>query len=163
MRPIAPLLWISLALLSACGGKDPKALTEAGYDALGASDYGSAAAAFEGALGEIGSDTANPHFLRAKLGLIEARIRIDAAAAKREFLDLAASMPSRITDKDFSYFGQKFATASEYMAAVEVLDAGMKVHAESPALQQLVDLIKTSAEKAGDTDALASLAGLGYI
>ena len=158
------ILLLLLTALPACGGStDPKTLTEEGYAALGASDSAGALAEFEAALAEIGADTAHPQFMRAKLGAIEARIRLDPAAAKQEFLDLAAGMPSKVTAKDFSYFGQRFAGAGEYMAAVDLLDAGMKAHAESPDLKQLQQAIKTAAEQAGATDALEKMRGLGYI
>jgi hypothetical protein len=167
-RSLAPLFLALLPLVSlllpACGGGgDPKALTEAGYEALGTSDNARALEDFDQALAAIGGDTAHPQFLRAKLGAIEAKIKIDPVSAKREFLDLAASSPSKITDKDFSYFGQKFAGASEFLAAIDLLDAGMKMHSESPELKKLQENIKAAAEKAGDKAALDKLAGLGYI
>lgn len=164
-RSLAPLLLAlaPLALPACGGGGDPKALTEAGYEALGASDNARALEDFNQALAAIGGDTAHPQFLRAKLGAIEAKIKVDPVAAKREFLDLAASAPSKITDKDFSYFGSKFAGASEFLAAIDLLDAGMKAHSESPELKKLQENIKNAAEKAGDQEALKAMAGLGYI
>src|SRR6185503_13446163 len=102
------LLLLPLLLAPACGGSsDPKDLTEAGYAALGAGDSKAALGEFDQALAAIGSDTAHPQYLRAKLGAIEAKIRLDPEAAKREFLELSAGMPSQITARDFSTLGGK--------------------------------------------------------
>lgn len=159
-----PLLLLPLLLAPACGGgSDPKDLTEAGYAALGAGDQKAALADFEKALAAIGSDTAHPQYLRAELGAIEAKIRLDPEAAKTEFLELASSMPSQITARDFSTLGGKFASAKEFLAAIDLLDAGMKAHSESPELKALQDNIKAAAEKEGDQGALDKLRGLGYI
>src|SRR6185436_9174732 len=65
------LLLLPLLLAPACGGSsDPKDLTEAGYAALGAGDSKAALGEFDQALAAIGSDTAHPQYLRAKLGAI---------------------------------------------------------------------------------------------
>src|SRR5688572_958826 len=158
---ILPLSLLLLVLTPACDA-DPGDLTEAGYTALGAGDSEGALKEFERALDEIGTDTSHPHFLRAKLGAIEARIRVDAEAAKREFLDLAAGMPSQITARDFSTLGGKFAGAKQYLAAIDLLDAGMKAHSESPDLKALQDDIRAAAQQSGDQDALDKLSSLGY-
>jgi hypothetical protein len=164
LASLRPLLLLPLLLAPACSGSsDPKDLTEAGYAALGASDSKGALAEFDKALAEIGNDTSHPQFLRAKLGAIEAKIRLDPEAAKREFLELSASMPSKITARDFSTLGGKFASAKQFMAAIDLLDAGMKAHSESPELKALQENSKSAAEKAGDDGALKKLSGLGYI
>jgi TolA-binding protein len=159
-------LFLPLALaLPSCGGgsSDPKALTDAGYAALGSGDHDEAAEKFAAALDAIGDDRQNVSYARAKMGHVEALMRKDAAAAKDEFLAYAQANPSTVTPDHFSTVGGKFAGAGKFGEAIEVLDAGMKTHPESPALKKLVETIKTAAEKAGDSDALNKLSGLGYI
>ena len=97
------------------------------------------------------------------LGAIEARIRVDATQAKDEFLALAKDLPDEVTDEDFSFVGQKFAGAEEFMVAIDILDAGMKTHTDSAHLEKLKDNIRTAAERAGAQDALDKMAGLGYL
>jgi hypothetical protein len=137
--------------------------SDAGYTALGSGDYGAAEAKFAAALTAIGSDSKNPSFLRARMGHVEALLRKDAPAAKDEFLAHAKANTSTVTPDDFSHIGRAFTSAGKYDEAIDVLDAGMKMHAESPVLASLVDLIKLEAEQAGDTAALGKLAGLGYL
>ncbi len=161
--PLLLGLTFTLTLASCGSGSDPRALSESGYEALGSSDYEGALADFESALVAIGDDTSHAEYVGAKLGAVEARIHLDAAAAKDEFLELAKGMPSQITDKDFSLIGGKFANAKEYSAAIAVLDAGMKTFSESPALVALKDNIAAAAERDGDEAALSEMAGLGYL
>ncbi|MEM7305684.1 MAG: hypothetical protein AAF682_03385 [Planctomycetota bacterium] len=149
-------------LLPACGGgSDPKALTDSGYDALGSGDHDGALADFEAAVAAI--DSSHPQYLSAKMGEVEARMHVDAKQAEQDFLALAAGMPSKITDKDYSRIGSKFAGAGEFLSAIAVMDAGMKAHSESPALAGLLEKIKSAAESAGDAGALSELEGLGYL
>ena len=156
-------LILPLLAASCGGGSDPKALTDQGYAALKTNQHAAALEDFQAALDAIGSDTAHAQFKRASLGAVEAQIGVDAEKAKTEFLALASAHPSKFGDRDYSLIGGKLASAQEFMAAIAVLDAGMKAHDESPVLQGLVDSIKTAAEKAGSTDALDELASLGYL
>ena len=159
-----PLALAFPILLPACGGgSDPKALNDSGYEALGASDWSGALADFEAAVAAIGDDSAHPQYLSAKLGEIEARIHTDAKKAEEQFLALAKGMPSKVTDKDFSMIGSKFAGASEFSSAIAILDAGMQTHAESPHLAGLLESIKTAATREGNTAAISELEGLGYL
>ena len=66
----------------------------------------------------------------------------------------------RSPPRDFSTLGGKFAGAEQYLAAIDILDAGMKAHSESPELKALQDDIK--AEKSGDQTTLDKLSSLGY-
>lgn len=164
MLKLLPLaLLLVLPLTSCSSGADPGGLTEAGYDALGSGDHAAALAEFEAALAVIGNDSTHDQYLRAKLGAVEARIRVDATAARDEFLGLANDMAEEVTDQDFSFIGQKFAGAQEFSAAIDILDAGMKTHEGSTHLAQLTDNIRAAAERAGDQAALDKMAGLGYL
>lgn len=165
-RPRPLFLILAPLLLAACsGGADPKSLYDQGQGALASGDYASAAERFDqasaalAAAGETGSEL----YVDATLGAIEARIRTTPEQAKSDFLELAKARPSALEPRDFSYVGNKFAAASRFMEAIEVLDAGMKAHAESPQLKELQTSIRTAAEKAGDSAALEAMAGLGYL
>ena len=167
-RPLPRLLYAALLVcplaLSSCGGSaDPKALTDAGRAALGSGEYEKAADRFAAALAAIGADTKDPSYVRAKMGHVEATLRQDAGAARDEFLAYAKTNPSSVTPDDFSQIGRAFTSASKYSEAIDILDAGMKMHVESPVLAKLAEAIKKAAEKDGDSAALGKMAGLGYI
>jgi hypothetical protein len=153
-----------LVALPACGGSaDPKALTDAGRAALGSGEYAQAADEFAAALAAIGGDTRNPHFARAKMGHVEASLRKDPGAARDEFLAYAKANPSTVTPDDFSQIGRAFTSASKYSEAIDIVDAGLKMHVESAVLAKLVEDIKKAAERDGDSAAIGKLAGLGYL
>lgn len=155
---------VCLFLLPACGGDtDPRALADEGSKALNSGNYAEAARSYEKALAGLGSDTANPEWKRAKLGLIQARVQLDAGRARDEFLELAAANASKVTDSDYNLIGSKLGDAGKLQEAVAVLDAGMKAHPESPHLKALRDDIGKRAEASGDESALQSLKGLGYV
>jgi len=157
-------LALPLALTSCGGGStDPKALTDEGQTALKSAAYEDAAAKFQAALDAMGGDATNPNYARARMGHVQATLRTDAAAAKDEFLAYAKANPSSVTPDDFSQIGRDFASAKKFSEAIDILDAGMKMHAESPVLVKLAKLIQSEAEKAGDSAALGKMAGLGYI
>lgn len=158
------LVAVVLFLLPACGGDaDPRALTDAGSKALNSGKYEEAAKSYESALASIGSDTANPEWKRAKMGLIQALTRIDAPRAQDEFLRFAEANSSKVTDADFNLIGSKLGDAGKLQEAFAVLDAGMKAHSESPHLKALRDEIGKRAEASGDKGTLDSLRGLGYV
>jgi hypothetical protein len=155
------LLTLALCFVTSCGGgSDPKTLTNDGSAALGAGKYAQAAESFEGAL--AGMDAANPDWMRAKMGLVEALVHTDPARAKTEFLALARAGTSKVTDRDFALIGQKFGQAGKLTEAAEILNAGMEMHAESPQLLALRDSLGDMAKASGDADSLESLKGLGY-
>lgn len=162
---LLPLLAVLASLgLAACGGNsDPRSLYAEGQTALTSGDYEGALADFEAALAAMQGATDHELFVEANLGAVEARIRIAPEQAKQDFLALAAARTADVTPKDFSYIGGKFASAGRFSEAIDVLDAGMQAHAESPQLKELQESIKVAAEKAGDSEALKKMAGLGYI
>lgn len=153
-----------LAFIASCGGSsDPRVLTDDGSKALNSGDYSAAAESFDKALSVLGQDTANPEWMRAKLGAIQARTRLDAAKAKQEFLDFAAASPSKVTAEHYNLIGSKLGDAGHLAEAVAVLQAGMKSNPESVHLQALLTDLGKKAEAGGDAGALDSLRGLGYV
>src|SRR5262245_38456881 len=154
----------SLVLWSAsCGSSDPKALTDKGYSELGSGDYTAAVVSFDEALAALGTDTSKPEWLRAKMGAIQARTRTDPDRAAKEFLDLAAGNPTRITDKDYSLVGGRLGEAKKVDQAITVLTAGMQAYPESPQLQVLLSQLGDMAKSSGSSEALDKLKGLGYV
>jgi len=161
MRHLILTLGLALPLSSCGGGSDPAAQTTAGHSALGSGDHAAALADFEGALSAIGSDTAHPQYMRATMGAIEANATLDPDRAVADFKALAAK--TEVPDRDYSKVGGWLAAAKNYGQAIDVLDAGMKKFEGSETLVKLTEKIKTEAEKAGDSDALAKMRGLGYL
>lgn len=154
----------ALCLVVSCGGdSDPRALVEAGSKALNSGKYENAAKNYEEALAALGSDTANPEWKRAKMGLIRALIQVDAARAKKDFLEFAGAAPSKATDEDFNLIGSKLGDAGKLQEAKAVLEAGMTAFPESPHLKALLVDLGKRAEASGDESLLKSLEGLGYV
>lgn|SRR5262245_34671770 len=153
-----------LCLLPACGGSsDPRVLTDEGSKALNSGKYEDAAKSYEAALARIGTDTANPEWKRAKLGLIQARVRIDAAKAKDEFLQLASANPSKVTDSDFNTIAGRFGDARKFDEAIAILEVGKKAFPESPHLDALGKELLKRAQESGTTSAVDKLKSLGYV
>jgi len=157
-----PLCLALLLAFSSCGGSDPTELTDRGYAALRSGDYSAAAKLLDEALVALGTDPAQPSWMRAKMGAIEARTHTEPARAKDEFLQLAAANPSRVTDKDFSLIGGLLGESGKLDEAITVLTAGMEAHAESPSLKGLMGKLGDMAKSSGSAGALDALKGLGY-
>jgi len=156
------LLSLALCLVTACGGgSDPKALTGEGSNALNSGKYAEATGHFEAALAAMGSDTANPDWMRAKMGLIQSLVHTDSTRAKTEFLALAAS--GKVTDRDYSTVGTQLAENGKLAEATEVVAAGMKAHEGSPQLVELRDRLGDIAKESGSSADLDALKGLGYV
>ena len=156
---LVPLLALPL-LLAGCGGADPAALTDQGYAELQAGEWSDARESFEEALAQL--DPADTQAMRAKLGQVEALVRIDPAAAKREFLDFAGANPSRVDAKDYAFVAGKLANDREFDVAIDVLHAGREVHVEHPKLLALTRNIEEQATAAGDSEAIKKLRSFGY-
>ncbi|NOT32474.1 MAG: hypothetical protein HOP15_18670 [Planctomycetes bacterium] len=160
LRPFAA---IALCLLPGCGTSDPRALTDAGSKALNSGKYEDAAESYEKALVQLGQDTAHEDWKRAKMGLIQARTRLDAPRAKNEFIEFAKASPSQVTDSDFSMIAGRLGDAGKLEEAIEVLKLGTATFPKSPHLDALgKDLVKR-AQSSGDSGALDTLKGLGYV
>jgi len=159
---------LTLPLLTACGGDgagggsgDPKGLTDAGYASLGTSDFDGALSDFQKALAAL--EPGAPGFVRAAMGEVDALIHIDPGQARDKFLELARSYPDAIGSREFSTVGGKLTSEGKYTEAIDVLDAGLKIFTEDPKLIAVLAKVREAAEKAGDTSALKSLEGLGYL
>jgi len=160
---LAPLL-ATLTLLTACGGgaTDPADAADAGYRALGTQDYAAAEAEFESALAAIGEDTAHPTYVKAKLGAIQTACRTDAARAQAELVELAVVLPDQVTERTYADIAGRLGDAGSFAEAVALLEAGKQRFPESATLDGLGKKLQKQAEKAGDSDALEALSGLGY-
>jgi len=155
------LLLVPLGLAACSGSSDPTELTDQGYAALGKGDYPAAMEAFKDALAKL--QPSDPGFVRAKMGEIEAWIRADANKAHDEFLELARSHPEEVGSREYGTVANKMVAAQQFMTAIDVLDAGIKAHAEDPKLKATMDEVKAAAQKAGDPEAIKKLQSLGYL
>jgi len=159
----AALLLVLLPLLRSVLASPPSAsaLTDRGYEALGKGNHAEAMEAFERALESL--RPADPQYVRAKMGAVEAWIRADASKARKEFLELATSQPEEIGSREYAAVASKMAAAKQFVAAIDVLDAGIQAHPEDPKLKATMDEVKAAAQKAGDPDAVKKLISLGYL
>lgn len=160
LRALAPAL---LCLVAACSDPTPKELNDEAAKALNSGDYKGALASSEKAIKAVGSETADPQYLRAHLGAVEARCFLDAPRAGADFLELAKANPKTIGDREYSMVASRLAQAKRFDAAIDVLKAGKSAFPDSVALKQAVQTAGEMAAKANDTAALDALKGLGYI
>jgi TolA-binding protein len=164
MRARSLLLALTIVMAACSQAANPAELTNQGYEALRSGDYKAAEEDFARALEALGTDTAQPAWQRAKLGLIEARTHTDAARAKTEFLEYAEKgAGSSVSDKDFALIGGRLGEAGKLDEAIAVLTVGMKAFPESPHLTVLMDKLGDMAKSAGSSSALVALKGLGYV
>jgi len=155
-------LALGLALLGSCGGSaTPAENVQAGSTALGKSDWRAAQSSFEAALAALPAEDAA--YKRAKLGQVEALIQLDATRAKTEFLAYADSAAATLDSKDWRAVMTKLTAKGKFAEAIGVLEAGLKKHPQDGDIKKMGDAIKVAAEKAGDSGALDSLKGLGYL
>ena len=157
MRRLLPLL---ACLLAACGGSDPKALTDAGSAALNSGDAKAALSSFDRAL--AGMTAQDPSFLRASIGRCQALARIDPARAQADFLELARAQPERVREPEFVAVASELAARGSIGPATAVAEEGMKRYPGSPAMTALRDRIGDAAKQADDPESLKKLKGLGY-
>jgi hypothetical protein len=148
-------------LVPACAKSDPKSLTDQGYAELGRSEWKSARDSFGEALKKL--QPADELYVRAKLGEVEALVKLEPERARDEFLALGRSQPSRIEAKDYSLVAGKLAGERKYSVAVDVMDAGLKAHVEHPKMIAVKDSIVELSLKAADPEALQKLKSLGYL
>ncbi len=160
IRTTLALATLALTLpLASCGGgaADPGSLTNDGYAALGSSDYQGALESFHEALAGLEADA--PGFLRAKMGEIEALTHLDPDKAK----DALLAVGDQIGESEYCRVAGDLTVGEHFDQAIDVLNAGVEKHGESPKLRALLDKVAVEAEKAGSTDALDKLKGLGYL
>ena len=157
MRHLAPLI---LLLAAACGGSDPKALTDAGVSALGSGDAKSALASFDDALAHMPAN--DPQLLRASLGRVQALARTEPAKAKEAFLALTESQKSKINEGDFGLVVSELLRKNANVEAVDVMNAGVKMFPESTKMLAVKTQVLEQSKKSNDPAALQKLRGLGY-
>ena len=152
-------LALLLPLVTSCGGSaDAAELNQKGYKALGSGDAQGALESFQAALEHLEPGTSD--YMKAKTGEIDAMIQLGHAEhAKNALLALGPQADENM----YSAVANKLYTAKHNPEAIAVLDAGIKLYAESPQLKVLMDKVIADAQKQGDADTLKDLEGLGYI
>ena len=155
------LCLLPLALV-ACGGGggDPTEETNQGYAALGSGDAESALDHFASALGRL--QPSDPGYPRARMGEIEAKIRLKPDAAAKSFLTYAEQQPEQVGADAYHKIGMKLSENAALGEAVAVLGAGLKRFPGDPKIDEALQKTQTAAEKSGDTGALEALRGFGY-
>lgn len=159
--PIALVAALVLVTPGCGGGSDPAALSQEGFQELGAGDFEAAEHSFAKAL--EGMDSSHADYLRVRLGHVEAQARIAPARAKDEFLALATAMKDKVTDRHYNQVGGRLADAGAFPEATAVLEAGLAAFPESKALADLRKSLGDRAKASGDSGALDALKGLGYV
>ena len=82
---------------------------------------------------------------------------------QQEFQELARAMPDQISERHYSTIAGRLGDAGNFGEAVALLEAGKETYPESGLLDSLGKKLAEQAQKAGDSDALSALAGLGYV
>lgn len=163
---------LTLPLLFACDSaagseRDPVALTDAGYAALGESDWEGAREHFARALPLL--EPGGTGFLRTALGEVEALIQLDAEQAKTRFLTLASDHPDIVGPREYTTISGKLISEQQYTQAIAVLGAGLEAHPGDP---RLVAVLERIPEQDPDCDtpeaeaaraAMEKLASMGYM
>jgi len=152
---------LSLALAACGGGGDPIEETNQGYAALGSGDAEGALDHFAQALGTL--KPTDPDYDRARMGVIEAKIRLKLADAAQSFLAYAQEQPDKVDAGDYHKVGMQLSESKALTDAVAVLDAGLKRFATDAKLKEAMDKTVAAAQQSGDTSALDALKGLGYV
>ena len=172
MRHLHAASLLALPLLFACGSAagnehNPTALTDAGYAALGTSDWVGAGEQFERALALL--EPGGAGFLRAALGEVEALVHMDPDLAEQRFLTLATSHPESVGPREFTTIGGLLAYEQQYTQAIAVVAAGLETRPGQARLTGVLDRIHEqltsaqAAEDGGATEALDALSSMGYL
>jgi tetratricopeptide (TPR) repeat protein len=152
--------WLVAGYLTACSaGSDPSALVDAGLEALGSGDYLQAAAHFDEAAAALPDDPDNPKWLRARLGAIEARTRLDPQRALREFLEIANEAPERIQADGYARLAGRFLDEEHWQEAEAILEAARTIQPEPPRFDALLDALEKAppAESRNDSGSVPLL------
>ncbi|MBL8861048.1 MAG: hypothetical protein JNK02_03470 [Planctomycetes bacterium] len=155
-----PILLSGLLLLAACGGSDPRSLSNQGYALLGKGDARGALAKFDAALS--GLAPSSPDYLRTAIGRCEALAKTNGAQAQRAFLDLAAAMPAKIGEDDYSLVCSRLLEGGFTLEAVEVMHAGNTRFEGSKKMADTLAAVQAAARREKTPDALKRLESLGY-
>ena len=151
-----------LLVLAACGGGDPRALTDAGSAALNGGDPQLALKNFDAALAAMGAEAAHPQRLEASIGRVQALARVDAKRAVADFLALARS-GAAVGDNDFSLVAWELMRANAMKEAVDLMHEGQLLHPQSKTMAELKEQVIAETKRKGDAGALKQLQGLGYL
>jgi hypothetical protein len=151
-----PLLFVSLALLLACGAS-PEDRLEAARAALAKGAYADAAAtAGEGLAAGASGATA----WRLELAALEGEARgKDGAAARARIERLAGEKPDQVKGPLYVQTAGQLREAGDAAGAVELLDAGLKRFPGDADLAKAIDAAKAS----GNDAERARLCSLGYL
>ena len=163
MKRTITTLALALPLaLAACGGGsgDPAEHLQQGSQALGSGDAGSAVDHFGKALAGLPTD--DPRVEQATLGQVEAKIELDAEAAKTQFLAYAEERGDQLAAVEYVKIGSKLSAKGALAEATAVLGAGLVRHPGDAKLDEALKATQKKAEEAGDEGALDALKGLGY-
>jgi len=153
-------LALVLALLPACGGADPKALTDAGAARLNTGDASGAVAKLDLALTRMAPG--DPDFLRASLLLCQALAQTSPERAQEQFLLLARAQVDVVKEADYALVADEMLRAGAIEPAAAIAEAGLKRFADSTAMKALRDRVGDAALRSGDRRSLENLRGLGY-
>jgi len=135
--------WLLAGYLTACGpGSDPSALVDAGQDALGSGNYLQAATHFDDAVAALPDDPDNPIWVRARLGAIEARTRLNPRRALREFLELVNMNSKWIQDDEYARIASRFIDEEHWQEAEAMLEAARRIQPAPPWLDTLIDALE---------------------
>lgn len=151
-------LLLPLVTVSCGGSADAAELNSKGSKALNSGDAKGALESFQAALEHLEPGT--PDYMKAKSGEIDALIQLGQAEQAKGAL---FALGSQADENMYSAVASKMYAAKHNAEAIAVLDAGLKLHAESPQLKALMDKVIADAQKQGDTGTLDSLKGLGYV
>jgi hypothetical protein len=149
-------------VFAACGGGDPRALTDAGSAALNGGKPELALESFDAALAAMGDDARHPQRLEASIGRVQALARIDAKRAVTDFVALAKS-GAAVGDNDFSLVAWELMRANAMKEAVDLMHEGQLLHPQSKTMAELKDQVIAETKRKGDAGALKQLQGLGYL
>ena len=163
----AALLCLALAgTVSSCGdgGKStdtPAGLVKEANQALGRKEWPAAASAFGAALEKIDA-TAQPELaMSARLGKIEALAPLDAKKSKAEMLELMETHD--VSFADFSTVTTALVSGRHFDDAIALLTVAKEKGKDQEKLKALIETVGDRAKSAGDSGAVAALAGLGYV
>jgi hypothetical protein len=158
MRTRTALFALLTVFIAACGSADPK---EAGFEALQRAEYADAVYHLEVAM--EAAEPGTEEYLEVAVARCEALAYTDPATCKAEFMALVASAAEQISTQDFSMVVTRLMETSEYVAAIDILEAGVNKFPDDPKMGKLKDKVVEKSQKAADPAALEALKGLGYI
>ena len=149
------------AALFACKPVDAREATDAGYAALGRSDFSESAEHFERALGAMEPD--DGQFVRAQRGMIEALAHAlpDRAVVQMEVL--AEARPDDVSPAVYLEVVGQLLVAKHGAQAVRVLHRGLERFPGAERLTAKLAEVTAEAERTGDDALLEVLGGLGYL